>query len=141
MSTILIVGLFLLGITLGIILGYYFTRERAESWFEEWKRKHEEKIRKDVVKRSRATLKGKVGEQMAPLIPKFEHEPSDARFIGSPVDYVIFDGHSRNNPQAVTFVDVKTGEKARLSQIQKDFREVIEEGKVNWETLHIDNIE
>ncbi len=141
MSTILIVGLFVLGIILGAVLGYYFTRERAKAWFEEWKLNYEEKIRKDVAKRSRATLKGKVGEQMAPLIPEFEHEPSDARFIGSPVDYVIFDGHSRNNPEAVTFLDVKTGEKARLSQTQKDFKKVIEEGKVYWETVRIENIE
>lgn len=141
MSTMLIIALFMLGIILGTILGYYLTRERAKSWFDEWKRKREEEIRKDVVKRSRATLKGKVGEQVAPLLPQFEHEPSDARFIGSPVDYVIFDGHSRNEPKGVTFVDVKTGEKARLSPIQKGFREVVEEGKVNWETLRIENIE
>lgn len=141
MSTAIIIGLFVLGIILGIALGYYLLKGRAKAWLRQWKEKHEEEIRKDVIKRSRATLKGKVGEQMAPLYSEFNHEPSEARFIGSPIDYVIFDGHSKEEPEAITFLDVKTGEGARLSPIQKGFKEVVESGKVRWETLRIEDIE
>lgn len=129
--------LFLTGLIIGIFLTYYFLKERAKTWFEEWKTQYENKIRKDVIKRSRAALKGKVGEQFAPLSPTFDHEPSDARFIGSPVDYVIFEGHSEENPKGVTFADIKTGKSARLTPLQRRFKEVVEEGKVNWETIHL----
>jgi predicted Holliday junction resolvase-like endonuclease len=49
-------------------------------------------IRKDSINRSRSTLKGKIAEQLAPVLPGFLFNPADARFIGSPVDYIIFDG-------------------------------------------------
>jgi predicted Holliday junction resolvase-like endonuclease len=50
------------------------------------------KIWKDSVNGSRSTLKGKIAEQMAPVLPGFLFNPTDARFIGTPVDYIILDG-------------------------------------------------
>ena len=47
--------------------------------------------RKDAVERSRYVLTGKVWEQVAPYLPNFKHNPSDIRFLGSPVDFVVFD--------------------------------------------------
>ena len=37
-------------------------------------------------------LKGKIGEQMAPLLEEFysKYDLADARFIGQPIDYIIF---------------------------------------------------
>ena len=35
-----------------------------------------------------------MAEQMAPLLPGFAYLPADARFLGDPIDYVIFDGYS-----------------------------------------------
>lgn len=133
--------LFFIGLISGIFLAYYFLKERAKAWLSEWKTKYEDKIRKDVVKRSRSTLKGKVGEQMAPLLPVFEHEPSDARFIGSPIDYIIFDGLSEENPNKITFADVKTGESARLSSKERKIKDIVENGNVQWETIRIEDFE
>lgn len=141
MMTVIYILLFLSGLILGVILTYYPLKERSKAWFEEWKAEHEDKIRKDVVERSRAALKGKVGEQLTPVLPVFDHEPSDARFIGSPVDYVIFEGHSADEPRGITFADVKTGKTARLTSLQKGFKEAIEEGKVEWETIHVDEFD
>src|SRR6267154_6463393 len=50
--------------------------------------------RKDSVDRSRSTLKGQIAEQMAPLLPGFPYMPSDARFLGDPIDYVVFKGRA-----------------------------------------------
>src|SRR5882724_11599495 len=50
--------------------------------------------RKDSVERSRSTLKGQIAEQMAPLLPGFPFLPADARFLGDPVDYVVFKGRA-----------------------------------------------
>ncbi len=134
----LVILVFFLGLALGMILIYSLLRERAKTWFEDWKNEYEDQLREDVLERSRAALKGKVGEQVAPLLPVFDYEPSDARFLGSPVDYVIFEGNSEEKPEAITFADIKTGKTARLTPKQRRFKEIIEEGKVNWETIHLD---
>lgn len=134
----LFLATFISGLILGILFTYYLMKGRMESWFKEWKVEEENRIRKDVIKRSRASLKGKIGEQMAPLLPIFNYEPSDARFIGSPVDYVIFEGLSRNEPEEIIFADVKIGKEARLNSKQRNFRRIVEEGRISWETIHLD---
>ena len=49
---------------------------------------------KRSVNTSRAVLKGKMAEQFAPILPEFQYLPSDAKFLGDPVDYVVFDGYT-----------------------------------------------
>ena len=65
---------------------------KAEILFEKWKRRHEEEIIKDAVKKSKAVVAGKVAEQIVPFLPEFKYNPKDARFIGSPIDFIVFDG-------------------------------------------------
>ena len=49
-----------------------------------------EEARRDAIGRSRAVLGGRFTEQMAPYLPEFRYDPTEARFIGSPVDLVVF---------------------------------------------------
>ncbi len=107
-----------------------------ENKLEKWKMEFEKFYRKDALERARAVLKGKIGEQLAPILEVFGHSPADARFIGSPVDYIIFDGYSEGEIRKVVLADVKTGE-AKLTKIQKEIRGAIEKGKVKWETINL----
>ena len=59
-----------------------------------WKR--EKEIRRDAIKKSREILEGRFKEQLVPFLPKFKYNPSDVRFIGSPVDFVVFDGEKHD---------------------------------------------
>ena len=59
---------------------------RARNDLERWKLESTNNIRKDSVNRSRSTLKGRIAEQMAPLLPEFPFASADARFIGNPID-------------------------------------------------------
>jgi len=129
------------GLLIGIILCYVYLKERLAVQFERWKAEFEEKIRQEILERSRAALKGRIGEQLAPLLPMFKHEPADARFLGSPVDYVVFDGYKDGNPRSVTFIDVKTGKTATLSKMERKLKLVIDQGKVRWETIHMGALE
>ena len=129
------------GLLIGIILCYVYLRERLAVQFERWKADFEEKIKQEILERSRAALKGRIGEQLAPLLPMFKHEPADARFLGSPVDYVVFDGYKDGNPRSVIFIDVKTGKTATLSKMERKLKLVIEQGKVRWETIHMGALE
>jgi len=128
----------LLGSLLGVILSYLILLPLFRIRLEGWKREVEESLRREALERSRATLKGRIGEQMAPLLPQFKYEPADARFIGSPVDYVIFEGHSRGEPEGVVFLEVKTG-RSTLTPLERKLKEVVEGGRVRWETLELDH--
>ena len=92
---------------------------------------------------SRATIKGRIAEQFAPMLPEFEYLPSDAKFLGDPVDYVIFDGYTEwrdGNLAAenieVVLMDIKSGQ-ARLSKGQLAIEQAVKQGRVRFETLHI----
>ena len=96
--------------------------------------------RRDAVDTSRRVLKGQIGEQMSPLLPDFyeKYEPSDARFLGSPIDFVIFKNMSifkeEKQPIEVILLDVKTG-KSGLSPLQKAIEKAVEEGRVEFDVL------
>lgn len=126
---------------MGIILSFLYLRGRLAVQLERWKSEFEERIRQEVLEKSRAVLKGKIGEQLAPLLPMFKYEPADARFLGSPVDYVVFDGYREGEPKRVVFVDIKTGKSAELTPLQRKLKQVIEQGKVSWETVHLGGLE
>lgn len=92
--------------------------------------------------RSRSTLKGKIAEQMAPVLPGFSYNPADARFIGSPVDYVIFDGLTRVADEGegeirIVFMDVKKGSGAALTRTQRLIRQAVEQKALSWKTMRI----
>jgi predicted Holliday junction resolvase-like endonuclease len=99
--------------------------------------------RQDSTDRSRAVLKGRMAEQVAPMLPGFDYWPADARFLGSPIDYVIFDGYSRvrdkitnGDGMEVVILDIKRG-KARLSHSQRQIARAVEEGRVRFEIVRI----
>ena len=137
-----------IALVIGFMLGWFFVkaqitaieaRYRAE--LERWKFEAAGEIRKDSVNRSRSTLKGKIAEQMAPLLPSFKYLPADARFIGSPVDYIIFDGLSavadeKGSTIRIVFMDVKHGS-ATLSRTQRVIKKAVEEQAITWQTLHL----
>ena len=99
---------------------------------------------KRSVNTSRAVLKGKMAEQFAPILPEFQYLPSDAKFLGDPVDYVVFDGYTdfRDGDGSaddieVILLDIKSGG-ARLSKGQQAIAEAVRQGRVRFETLRID---
>jgi hypothetical protein len=81
--------------------------------FERWKRDYTKEVRRDAVHRSQAATLGKVYEHLIPYLPDFRWNPKDARFLGTPVDFLIFDGLSEGHVRAVVFVEVKTGTSRR----------------------------
>ena len=94
--------------------------------------------RTDAAKRSRSVLGGTAGEQLAPLLPGFSErfEAADARFLGAPVDYVVFDGLCAGELREVVFVEVKTG-RARLNANERQVELAIREGRVGFELLRL----
>ena len=86
---------------------------------------------------SESVVKGKVWEQIAPYLPEFEYNPADARFVGDPIDYIIFSGMSDGDgPVEVIVADIKTG-RAQLSGNQRRIREAIEGGHVSFKLIRL----
>ncbi|MDO8643104.1 MAG: Holliday junction resolvase-like protein [Candidatus Woesearchaeota archaeon] len=95
-------------------------------------------IRNDAIKRSRAVLSGQFTEQLAPYLPNFVHSPSEVRFIGKPVDFIVFKGMDEQNISEVVFVEVKTGT-SKLNNQQKNLKETIQKKRVRWEEYNPTN--
>jgi len=98
----------------------------------EWESFKLEDIVKTRLRQSRAVLGGLVSEQMAPLLPDFPFDPGDCRFIGKPVDFIVFKGMNGQNISEVVFLEVKSGASKNLNQQEKRLRDVIQAGRVKW---------
>lgn len=118
----------LLGIVIGIVV--------ASMYFAIWRLRYSAAIREDAVQRSLAVTAGKVHEQLVPYLPEFGFNPKDARFLGSPVDLVIFDGLAAGHVRRVVFLEVKTGG-ATLTTRERQVRDVIDAREVVWAELRL----
>jgi len=144
----------LIGLAFGLVVAFavYFImgmrlRHRiatVQQNFERTWAEQESALRKDAADRSRYVLKGKIAEHMVPLLSDvFKYDPSDARFIGAPIDYLIFDGYTAvkdNNsadPITVILADIKTGN-AKLNRTERKIKEAVEAGRIRWETITLD---
>jgi len=96
-----------------------------------WKARYVRRLRRDAVRRSKAVTVGKVHEQLVPYLPGFDYDPRDARFIGSPIDFLVFDGLSAGGECRVVFIEVKTGA-SDLTPRERRVRDAVRAGRVNW---------
>ena len=112
-------------------------RREAQVGLVEWKQREEEAIRQDAIKRSQSVIVGKVTEHVVPFLPDFPWNPKDARFIGSPIDFVVFDGLDEGRLRDIVFVEVKTAT-SPLSAREKQIREAIEGRRIGWREIRID---
>jgi len=107
--------------------------ETAEALLEKWKLETNDSIRKDAIKRSMAVNLGKITEHLIPFSPQFkDFNPQDARFIGSPIDLIVFDGAAgKANEVNIVFIEVKTGNSV-LNETQKKIKRAVEEHRISW---------
>jgi predicted Holliday junction resolvase-like endonuclease len=142
----------LIGIIIGSISTYFFVRRSQQ---QEIIRKYESQIqvlqdeyqqtlkvaKNRSVDGSRAVIKGKIAEQLAPILPDFKYLPSDARFIGDPIDYIVFNGYTEIKDNGgsdinleIVILDIKTAQ-ASLSVLQKAIAKAVNSGKVRFEVV------
>jgi predicted Holliday junction resolvase-like endonuclease len=95
-------------------------------------------IREDALSRSHSAVAGKATEHLAPLLPGFEFDPRDARFLGSPIDFIVFDGLSEGEVQEVVFVEIKTGPSAALTTRERRVRAAVDAGRIRFLEVRID---
>jgi predicted Holliday junction resolvase-like endonuclease len=117
--------LLVVALVVGVIYLYLALR------FERWKREFERRIREDAVKKSQAVTLGKVTEHLIPYLPDFAYNPRDVRFLGSPIDLIVFDGLDGGDLGDIVFIEVKTGD-SDLNSRERRVREAVQSKRVRW---------
>jgi Endonuclease related to archaeal Holliday junction resolvase len=120
-------GLFA-GIAIGLLAAWVY--------FLLWRARYTARIRADAVQRSQAVTAGKVHEQLIPYLPAFPYNPKDVRFLGSPIDLVVFDGLAEGDLRGIVFLEVKTGGSSLTSR-ERRVRDVILAREVEWVELRV----
>jgi predicted Holliday junction resolvase-like endonuclease len=87
--------------------------------------------RADDLERSRAITVGNFTQHFVPHMPDFAFDPRDVRFLGSPIDFVVFDGLSEGDLRRIVLVEVKTGN-ASLSARERAVRDAVVDRRVQW---------
>ena len=142
MEVIALIVVIVVAAILGIFLVYYFTRLKFERIFRQWQEtelvrweEEREKAVREAITQSRAVLGGKFTEQLAPYLPEFKYDPTEARFISSPIDLIVFPGLARGDPEEIVIMEIKTGKTSQLKPQERKIRQLIENGMVRWELL------
>lgn len=129
-------------------------RDELIAIFATWKEQEKEKLRlefertiekerEDAIKRSKSVIRGKGWENFIPFSDKFleEYNPSDLKFLGAPLDIIIFKGASditdgQESEIEICLGDVKSG-RSRLTKVQKKIKEAVEAKRIRWITLEV----
>ncbi|HEX9389479.1 MAG TPA: Holliday junction resolvase-like protein [Anaerolineales bacterium] len=98
---------------------------------EQWKVEFEKEIRQDAIDRSQSVTMGKMTEHLVPYLPGFGFNPADARFVGSPIDLIVFDGLDEDCVKKIVFIEIKTGV-STLSTRERWIRDAVLAKNVEW---------
>ena len=131
LNTIFLIGIILIFLYVGYTIG-----RKIEDHM--WKLHKLEPIVKSRLKTSRSVIGGQFSEQLAPYLPNFPYKPSEVRFMGKPIDFIVFKGMDEKEIEEVVFVEVKSGSAKQLSKHERILRDAIREKKERWDKYDVD---
>ena len=82
-------------------------------------------LRRDIAEKQRVGIKGKITEAFAPFLPDFPYKASECKFIGDPIDYLVFEGLDERDVKAIHLLEVKEGT-SKLSKHQKQIKDIVD---------------
>lgn len=131
-TLVIVIILFLIGLVIAYLVGYKSGAFRKHKEWEAELPTH----RREAILKSRAVLSGQFSEQLSPFLPDFNFKPTECRFIGKPIDFLVFKGMDERDINEIVFVEVKSGD-SKLSSIEKKVKDAIKNKKVSWEEYRI----
>jgi len=81
-------------------------------------------------KSSQSVKYGKMTEQFIPFTENFPFNPGHFRFLGSPIDGIVFDD------EQIIFCEFKAGQ-SQLNQRQRQIKQLVKDKQVKWLELRI----
>ena len=136
---------FIFGVVIVAIISFavyrLLSRRAAELKFLKWK---EEELSKEIAKAlssQRAVIKGKISEQLFPILQREIGSLSDFRFLGNPIDYIVFEGLSEaregvDRDVNIKFIELKTGSSS-LNKAERKVKEAIDSKRVEWKEIKL----
>jgi predicted Holliday junction resolvase-like endonuclease len=85
--------------------------------------------------RSERVRRGQMFEQFIPFVKNFPYNRKDIRFLGSPIDMIVFNGLDEGKVKDIRIIEIKSG-KSRLTQREKQIRQAINDKQVFWEEIN-----
>jgi predicted Holliday junction resolvase-like endonuclease len=135
MDLIILITIILIAIVfliIGLFIGFLLLKNKFEKKLDSILKAE----REDAIKRSRASLTGQFSEQLAPYFPDFPYSPTEAHFIGKPIDYIIFKGADENDIKEIIFLEIKSGS-SKLNKQEKNLKETILQKKIKWDEYKV----
>jgi len=77
---------------------------------------------------------GKNLEKILPTMSDFKWAVPDCKFLGDPIDLIVFKGLAFDKINSIGFVEVKSGN-AKLNKHQKSIKDAIEDKKVSYKVF------
>jgi len=106
----------------------------AKNQLDTWMLDKEQLIRKDAIEKSKSVNLGRMTEHFALFMNGMEFNPKDARFLGHPVDFVVFDGLDEGDLRRILFIEVKTG-KSQMNTRERMVRDAVKNKMIEWVEL------
>ena len=129
--------LIIIGLLVMIVLSFFVGKALGKRIMFEIMNKVIDKERKDAVNKSRAVLKGQFSEHLSPFDKDFPVRPSEARFLGAPIDFIAFNGLDDKEVSEIVFIEVKSG-KSQLNKTERSIREAVKNKRVRFEEYRVD---
>ena len=114
-----------------IFLSFFIGKSLGKRYMFEIMQSVIQKEKKDAIEKSRSILKGQFSEQLSPFNSDFPVKPSEARFLGAPIDFIAFTGLDEKEVSEIVFIEIKTGN-ATLNKTEKSIKEAIKNKKVKF---------
>lgn len=131
----------LVGLLVVLLLSRELVRGQVEAEATQWRTRELYSVRREALDRSRPEVQRRVGSAIARWTHSFPFLQEDARFIGHPVDYVVFEGYSevraRREPQITAVTFVRARQDGREDPDGRLVEECVRLGSVEWRTIEI----
>jgi len=113
-----IIALILISFALIAVLAYFFYRKALQL---------ERELNQLAFDKSSQSVKyGRISEQWIPLSEKFPFEKEKFKFLGQPIDGIVFGDDS------IIFCEFKSTDTAQLNESQKKVKELVKQKKIEW---------
>ncbi len=120
----LVTGLIIISIVSFFVLKYLLKKK-----IEQWEKYEMQKALEKTVNLQRPILKGKISEQIFPVLYEKEGDLSDLRFEG-------LSNLSETRKVKIKFIEIKTGN-AKLNKNEEAVKKAVEDKEVYWEEVTI----
>ena len=91
-----------------------------------------------VKKRIDTSVKVRFGQVVQNILPEFSaYRPDEMRWLGDPVDWVVFDGKQTGTIREIVFMEGKSTEKTPLNPIQRELQRAVIEKRVAFRTIRL----